>query len=93
LDFIKILDIDKDGFIDPYDIEFFLKRNYYMQEDHDKNQKEGSQGQIFWNSTSKIQVVPHEPCSNSNARDILRLIRQALKSKGVSFHEAFRNLD
>lgn len=89
--FCNLVDIDQDGFVDPYDLEYFLKRHDYIQMDQEK-QEEEDQPRVFVKQQLPI-VTPQLALTEDKANDVLRHIRSALDTQGVTYSEAFRLMD
>lgn len=47
-EFVNLMDIDQDGYIDPLDLQYFLKRHSYINHARKKQLEEGVPS-VHWN--------------------------------------------
>ncbi|EGR32802.1 hypothetical protein IMG5_070330 [Ichthyophthirius multifiliis] len=86
MSFIQLMDIDNDGIISFEDLDTFLSRLEYI---NNNNVRKVKQKEIF----QENKLYPQKPLSEKEMEDILRELRQILYLKKMSFYNFFKLLD
>ncbi len=94
-----MIDIDKDGYIDPIDLEYFLKRFPLVA----NQQRNSSESKPTLSSTAKmnlprirtpkLSLLPHNPLTEEAANKVLIEIRSILDLYKLSFVDCFYQMD
>jgi Ca2+-binding EF-hand superfamily protein len=97
--YVSKIDIDKDGIIDPKDLEIFLSRHSLI-EDHSLRLVDAVKATTGEDYASAIlqghnqdKLYPIAPLAKSKIDSVLRAVRAAIGSRNISFREFFDKLD
>ncbi|KAL4476370.1 hypothetical protein ABPG74_010103 [Tetrahymena malaccensis] len=85
-----IIDIDKDGFVDKFDLETFLKRYSYIQSSIGHN--DFSQ-QDFTRNQENYKVFPTKEIQTDQLERIIRDLKNHLIERKISLYDSFKFLD
>ncbi|EAR88078.2 EF-hand protein (macronuclear) [Tetrahymena thermophila SB210] len=85
-----IIDIDKDGFIDKFDLETFLKRYSYIQSSIGHNDFSQSD---FTKNQENYRVFPTKEIQTDQLERIIRDLKNHLVERKISLYDSFKFLD